>query len=167
MDYINNLEEKLNKLNLNGVSATESSIAIKKLFSSFFNNDEKFTIYANHIGKDWDKYVDEEVEYLYDLTVIVNELSNIEFPFLTKTLLVLESEWGNLKQIVEDFQKLLISNATYKVLVFQQNQIENIDTIFTFLETNIEIYNRSNGTFYLCCFINNENKFRVKVLSFN
>lgn len=164
MNHFEDLESKLSDLKLNNLPATESTILIKKFFSDLFNKEPRYIIYANRIGKNAYDYVDEESEYLYDLTVIEQETSNIHYPFLKRTVLVLESEWGNLNEILYDFQKLLMSNSKNKVMVFQSYHLEDFEMILNYMKANIEQYEYSKGDYFLCCFINYKNKFKVKHL---
>jgi len=81
-------------------------------------------------------------EWLYDLVVLryANNDSNSE---IESTSLVVESEWDSDDlSILIDFQKLLLSNADIKLMVYYKN-----NTIRNILEHLVRHYARSNGIF--------------------
>jgi len=61
-------------------------------------------------------------EWLYDLTCL-KYTSNQEW--LTGIPLVAECEWGNMEQIYEDFEKLLLARADVRLMIFNGNYFRN------------------------------------------
>ncbi|MGD9851152.1 MAG: hypothetical protein AB7T38_07785 [Nitrospirales bacterium] len=69
---------------------------------------------------------DEGKEWLYDVVWYKSDREGhiIDVP------LVAECEWGCEKAIKEDFEKLLVSRSTYRVMVFQGNSEEVVHSLF-------------------------------------
>ena len=134
---------------------TERTELIKRLFACFFK-DTNYSVYANKMGDEskWHLITDEQ-EWLFDLIIVDTEESEFEnIPFITKTVLSLESELeGNIKAVIDDFQKLLIANSDYKVMVFNCHSTE-LKSLTSYMETNIKNYKKANGIFYLVSFLN-------------
>lgn len=166
------LEKQLNKLakGLISIKAKDSkwTLGIKKFFAKKFANTGNF-IYASGLPE---RHNTENLEYLYDLTILQQNASNnatIKDPFVNKTILVLESEWGNQKEIIYDFQKLLMSNSEYKVMVFQDYKLEdnNKDLVFNYMKENINKYRGINGIFILVCYLYYDGVFEVIAIDKN
>jgi len=87
-------------------------------------------------------------EWLYDITICKQTEDSID-----ETYLVAESEWNlNEEDIWYDFQKLLLSNSNYKVMIFQQKTIEEQEKMFTDMTKQIKSYKKCNGIFILACY---------------
>ncbi len=83
-------------------------------------------------------------EWLYDL-VVLRYAGNDSNKVIESTELVVESEWDSDDvSILIDFQKLLLSNADIKLMVYYKN-----NTIRDVLEQSVRRYAKSNGTFLL------------------
>ena len=156
----NKLEKELSDLNLNGKSAFTSTNLIKVYFAKLFKDAERYCIYANQIGQENLSFVDENIEYLYDLIVLEFENNN-PMQNLLGTKLVLESEWGKEKEIIDDFNKLLIANSEYKALVFQSSSFQDYTTFISQLKSRIDAYSPKIGKYFLCCFVNHKSLFEV------
>ncbi len=89
---------------------------------------------------------DGQGEWLYDLTWL-----SIRGQSITDVPLVLESEWGiDLKNIDEDFGKLLLARAQHRVMIFQQKTLAEAEKVFDFLANQISAFSRSErGDRYL------------------
>lgn len=105
-------------------------------------------------------FEDFESEWLYDLTWYKeddeNRLIHIE--------LVIESEWGpKYNDIKGDFEKLLNSNANRRMMICQANE-KNISTLFSKLETAINVYNGHKGDSFLIAIfdMSSETQFHFK-----
>lgn len=59
-----------------------------------------------------------------------------------------------------DFQKLLISNSKYKVIVFRCHSSE-LNSFFDYMKKNIKSYNSANGKFFLIGYANNGGYYTV------
>lgn len=119
---------------------TSSKVWTKILNEKFidFAHKNHLSVYCKTEGADWG-------EWLYDLTICDQ---NNESLYITSTKLVMESEWlPDDQSIIEDFQKLLLCNADYKVMVFYKNQ-----AIMQDLMKQIKSYKKANGTFILACY---------------
>jgi hypothetical protein len=69
-------------------------------------------------------------EWVYDLVWL--KLENETHGDLLDAPLILESEWSvNLKDVEEDFYKLLIGRARHRVMVFQQKNADVLKSIST------------------------------------
>jgi len=88
-----------------------------------------------------------ESEFLFDFTWY--KKSNNEFQSIESVALILESEWKmNFTQIKYDFEKLLIANVQFKVIVFQADDVfenitiklKNIINSFNCIDTNVYIF---------------------------
>ena len=114
------------------------------------NLNKEFTVFCHkkgfHIchkteGSDWH-------EWLYDITICKQEGE-----IIIDTYLVLEAVWKTDNESVnEDFQKLLLCNYKFKVMVFDSRE----DLIPTML-SQIKTYKNVNGIFILACHISNGN----------
>lgn len=73
-------------------------------------------------------------EWLFDITWYLNDSNGN----LTDVPLVLESEWGpKIEEIKYDFEKLLVANAKYKVMIFQ-GSTDDIPNIIDQLKQSIK-----------------------------
>ena len=162
------IEEKLSKLSIDVYNRTKITLDIKRLFAEFFckpNTENVYSISANKMGEGkekWD-YIDYDQEFMFDLTVVEEEMSGIKGvpPYIIKTILSLESELdGNLKLVIDDFQKLLLSNSEFKVMVFKCHSNE-FEQWTNYMKKNIDKYKNTNGTFFLIGFLNDKNKFNI------
>ena len=102
---------------------------------------------------------EENGEWLFDLTWL-NENGEfvLEFP------LALESEWRP-KGILDDFQKLLVSRAEHRVMVFWQRSADAYENCLDQLIGQIAAYHGTlRGDRYLfCCWIESLDKLRIRL----
>jgi hypothetical protein len=63
-------------------------------------------------------------EWLYDHVWL--KLENGKSGRILDVPLILESEWGNRRDIDEDFQKLLLGRSQHRVMIFQQRNVERL-----------------------------------------
>lgn len=75
-------------------------------------------------------------EWLYDLAWYKYDKNRI----LKSLALAVESEWGSYDEIKYDFEKILVSKAEYKLLIFQGNEINS------YIENLIDIINSYEGS---------------------
>lgn len=101
---------------------------------------------------------EENGEWLYDLSWFQEDNDSvIDMP------LALESEWAP-RDIMEDFQKLLVSRAGYRVMVFWAQTVEarqrNVDKMIT----QIQRYQRTqkNDRYLFCCWVEDSDKFEIE-----
>ncbi len=80
-------------------------------------------------------------EWLYDITII--KMFNDEFIEYIDT--VIESEWGDMSQILEDFQKVIQANAKNKLMICQDSKLSAND-IFDKLQTQLNVYSDFSGS---------------------
>jgi hypothetical protein len=155
------IEVKLHQIidSHNSFNRDKFTLEIKHKFASLFE-ETTFEIYANRIGEDPNGYFSYGQEYLYDLTVFEEKPSTRDdIRFVTKTILVLESEWAtNFKCIIDDFQKLLVANAINKVLIFKCHSTE-LDGYIGFMNQNIKEYQNGTGNYFLSTYLSDMHKF--------
>jgi hypothetical protein len=84
---------------------------------------------------------DDGCEWLYDVLWY-----KVDDAFLRDVLLVAESEWGDLKAIKCDFEKLLVARADHRVMVFESNGIVGIRDIVANIVAWVRNYRRSERT---------------------
>lgn len=115
--------------------------SLNKEFIKYAHNNG-FSVYSKTKGSDWG-------EWLYDLTICKQLNKN---SYILNTELVMESEWlPDDQSIIDDFQKLLLCNSHFKVMVFYKNQ-----KMITELKKHIEEYDKVNGTFILACYTDDQ-----------
>ncbi len=106
------------------------------------SHSKSFVVYNKTLNKEW----------LYDITIC-----NQTGEYIDETYLVAESEWDkNEEEIWYDFQKLLLCNSKYKVMIFSKKDAEQQNTMFTDMRKQIESYKTCNGIFILASFVENE-----------
>lgn len=67
--------------------------------------------------------------------------------------LVVESEWGDMRAVMDDFQKILIINARLKMMILQPN---DIDSALTIMKNAIHAFRHTRpGDHYLFAFWSN------------
>jgi hypothetical protein len=66
--------------------------------------------------------------------------------FLIDVPLVLECEWGNDDAILSDFEKIMISKAKNKIIVFQKKNIDGINKMFDKFKNLISLFKQSSTT---------------------
>ena len=83
--------------------------------------DFGYLVSANHCnGSDYPEWLFDLVWYEYS-----GDVNNEERKYnLLDIPLVLESEWGNRKDIIYDFEKLLIARSGHRVMIFQEKERE-------------------------------------------
>ena len=90
-------------------------------------------------------------EWMYDhVWLQIQGQSIVDVP------LVLESEWlMDLKNIDDDFGKLLLARAAHRAMIFQQKTLAEVEKVFEFLERQISSFSRSQpGDRYLLAGLN-------------
>ncbi len=118
-----------------GKTTREWTEILNKEFIALAHSKPNYQIYTKTEGRDWG-------EWLYDITICKIDKTN---EFIQETILVLESEWkSDSNSINEDFQKLLLCNSKYKVMVFCYNE-----NVIPKLIKEIKMYKPINGTFIL------------------
>lgn len=141
---------------------------IKVLFSGLFKDDADCYRYANGIHDSHYELIDGDTEFVYDLVVVKEERNITEIvkeDFIIDTLLVLETELDDsLPSVVVDFQKLLLSNADEKVMVFKCKSTE-FERWTNFLKTCIEKYRKANGRFHLIARLNDTYEFKREAIT--
>ncbi len=146
---------------LNGKIDTPS---IKRTFASLFK-DASYAIYANiHGYDDNEDLLSESLGWLFDLVVVQESASEIagQQKYLTNIVLAMESEISdNFNGVMYDFQKLLISNAEYKAMVFRCHSSE-LESYFEYMKKNINAYKVANGNFFLIGYLNDGGSFIVR-----
>lgn len=100
-------------------------------------------------------------EWLYDITII--KMFNDELIEYVDT--VIESEWGGMPQILEDFQKVIQSNAKNKLMICQDYKLSAHD-IFDNLQTQLNIYSdfSESDSVTILCFENANKKLIQKCI---
>lgn len=74
---------------------------------------------------------------------------------IDETFLVAESEWSIYgEDIWYDFQKLLLSNSKYKVMIFSRKNIDEQEQMVADMKKQVQSYRTCNGIFLFACFIN-------------
>ena len=135
------------------IYTSSNTVWTKTLNEEFINfaHTNHLSVYCKTEGADWG-------EWLYDLTICDQ---NNESLYITSTKLVMESEWlPDDHSIIEDFQKLLLCNADYKVMVFYKNL-----AIIPDLMKQIKSYKKANGTFILACYTDEDGYVFEEILS--
>jgi hypothetical protein len=75
-------------------------------------------------------------EWLYDMVWLQND-----DPHVVAVPLVLESEWSvKLKDIMEDFQKLLLARAEHRVMIFQQETTQQVYQVVEKFEAQVSAF---------------------------
>lgn len=86
--------------------------------------------------------------FLYDLCWLKYD----QHTCLKRCGLILECEWGNARQIDDDFQKLLIGRADLKVMVFQRRTDARVKELFTEMARWIDRFDQAiPGENHLMC----------------
>ncbi len=125
--------------------------SLNVLFKNFADN-HGCEIYNKTLNKEW----------LYDITICKQSKGYID-----ETLLVAESEWSIYgEDIWYDFQKLLLSNSKYKVMIFSRKTIDEQEQMVADMKKQIDSYKFCNGIFLFACFIN-EHGYVFKIFNCN
>ena len=160
------LDEKLKELEIEFKQYDRPSLTwcIKTLFASLYGKEENCYRYANGIDDTTYTLIDGDNEFMYDLVVLKeekNETGVTNIDFIVDTLLALETELhDNLTSVVEDFQKLLLSNANEKVMVFKCQDLEQFEEWGAFLQMCKAKYVKANGKFHLVARMNKSGEFK-------
>ncbi|KJS11860.1 MAG: hypothetical protein VR67_11810 [Peptococcaceae bacterium BRH_c8a] len=89
---------------------------------------------------------DNNGEWLYDIVWYQYDRAG----HITDVPLVAECEWGNRDAVQADFEKLLVSRAKYRVMVFQSGTDDNIYNIIRNMKLGIHKFSRTSiGDRYL------------------
>lgn len=70
---------------------------------------------------------------------------------LTSIPLVLESEWSRTNNIDDDFQKLLVSNADLRVMIFQKTTAMQVNELFDEMERWTAAFRGMSSQQFLLC----------------
>lgn len=101
-------------------------------------------------------------EWLYDASWHHSDTSNR----LTSVPMVAESEWGNIKKIEEDFQKLLLARSAVRVMVYDawqdEDGRESAEAINNKLCEHVRTFNGAPGDTYLLIAYGDSGKPRFK-----
>jgi len=89
---------------------------------------------------------DEKCEWLYDVLCYRADEGKES---MTEVPLVAESEWGEEGAIVEDFDKLLVARATYRVMVFRADSPKSVDDLVEKMRKRIENFRGTAGDRFL------------------
>ena len=86
--------------------------------------------------------------------------------YLLRVPLVMESEWGNEREISDDFEKILMARADLRVMIFQHDKPADIDDITRHLTTYIRRFRprRVADRYLFCGYINARNKFQFALV---
>ena len=81
--------------------------------------------------------------------------------WLISVPLILECEWGGLEEITDDFQKLLIGRADFRVMIYCAANSEKCEEIAHILQTYVESFGLGESTdrYLLSCWDNQEGTF--------
>ncbi len=105
-------------------------------------------------------------EWLYDLCWLKYDQHrdvSVDYEHLQEVVLAMESEWGNVSAVIDDFHKLLQSTAKYRVLSFQS---KTPAAFLNYARTNIGIYPHIPGScFLLACYSESERRFLFEVIT--
>ena len=140
-------------------------------------DDNKHKVYSHSLSegfrqKSGDKFVNRE--WLYDLVWYEDDQN--KFYTIKKTLLVVESEWAYKRPkdknddkygaIKYDFQKLLLSNAELKLMIFRvsgktkQDIEQNLIKLCNYFNNTIDQYEQmERGEFLFIAFCDKEESF--------
>lgn len=151
-----------------GVKRTSTN-DLKLLIASLFEGEESIFCYANGIENNDYVLINSDKEFVFDLIVVREEVEEksddfnsifLGIDYITNTLLAMESEFhGGLFNVVEDFQKLLISNADEKILVFRCH-LDDLDKWNQTFLIHLKKYKARNGVFHFICELTNRNEFK-------
>ncbi len=95
------------------------------------------------------RYLTNPGEWLYDF--IWREFD--EDSNFTRVILAMEIEMSDMKErhIKYDFDKIVQADSDYKVMVFQMNTLDEVETIFTHFEKSATHYRSAFQSEYLLC----------------
>lgn len=108
-------------------------------------------------------------EWLYDFCWLQYEVDKERKPLrLRRVLLIVESEWGNFKEVHSDFEKLLVGRADLKLLIFQARDKAKIEERVKEITEFINLYSQTKkGEIYLLMGYDNKEggfqSFRVEI----
>ncbi len=69
---------------------------------------------------------------------------------LNRICLVVESEWGNQDDIMDDFEKLLVARSCVRLMIFQASNRAEVEEVFNLLQGEAEGFEqRQAGDYYL------------------
>lgn len=156
----NRLSELAGQFKNGNVDVTAYTEGIKVLFAKIFE-DDNFCCYANKINKSNHHLFYDTNEFVFDFSA--TQISESTHPLVRtvsviKTFLAMETEMDSFNCVVEDFQKLLQSNADEKVMVFRCHSSE-FDGLADYLEFNLRNYQGGNGLFHLIALLNDRRTF--------
>ncbi len=69
---------------------------------------------------------------------------------LNRICLVVESEWGDRGDILDDFEKLLVARSCVRLMIFQASNGAEVEAIFNLLQEESQAFEQSQtGDYYL------------------
>lgn len=107
-------------------------------------------------------------EWRYDLMWFHTERDeDTDDDLVTDSVLAMEIEWGSWENILYDFEKLLVANTKYKVMVFERDDVEKTverlaQRVLKFKNPTLQeryvfiAYDRNSDDFQFKCFQRNE-----------
>lgn len=136
---------------------------VKILFAQLFESEENCYRYANAIDDPTYKLIDGDNEFMFDLVVLREEKHNgglIDEDYIIDTILALETELDDsFHSVVVDFQKLLLSNADEKVIIFKCHSDEFAERC-DYLKLCTSKYRKSQGIFHLVARLNDTSEIK-------
>ena len=97
--------------------------------------------------QDVDKTVKDDGEWLFD--VVWMSLAWEPRRQLKRIHLVVESEWGNQGDIMDDFEKLLVARSCVRLMIFQASNKAEVEEVFNLLQGEAEGFEqRQAGDYY-------------------
>ncbi len=144
----------------NAIKAILGAIGQKRNFLSWSGfNSGKFAKYSpdqikQHVEQVLNLPVPNyRVGWLYDILWWEQDQNAM----VTNIPLVVESEWGSVDSVEDDFQKLLVARSKYRIMIFQRDP----DTINTWCKKQIHKYQctQSNDRYLFCAWRAKYNRF--------
>ncbi|HMU88272.1 MAG TPA: hypothetical protein PKC11_11700 [Agitococcus sp.] len=103
-------------------------------------------------------------EWLYDVVWLETQEGAKDTTNVIDCVLVCESEWGNVGHIRDDFQKLLLAKADYRLMIFQANSLDGFNKILLQLKEQICLFKKSviSDRYLFVGYIINEERFEYQ-----
>ena len=99
-------------------------------------------------------------EFLYDLCWLQYDKGG----YLLRAPLILESEWGDVDAIHDDFQKLLLGCTDLRVMIFSARTEKEMRETIEVLRTSVNTFtgNASEADYLLCCWCSETREFEYE-----